>query len=147
MTTPRDQRAQTLNALAAVIHAIRPDWDPPGIVAALRRITETVPLPAIVIAAGRYVADSTNLTPAHLADLGNRAWDSDGYPPCPTHPTAGRRASGECGGCYADRTAAQGPPAPRAATPPPKPLRQLVADTRPAPDAEACPVSERTLDG
>lgn len=131
MTTPRDQRAQALNALAACLHAIRPDWDPPGIVAALRRITDTVPLPAIVIAAGRYVADPTNLTPAHLADLGNRAWDNDSTPPCPSHPNASRRTTGECGGCYADRTAEDGTTLERKPTPPPKPLRQLVNDTRP----------------
>lgn len=97
---------QAVNALAALMHDIRPEWDPPGCVAALRRCPD-LPIAELGIAALRYTADPQNLTPGNLPNLDNRAWDNDGYPPCPRHPHyRARRTNGECGACYADRNAA-----------------------------------------
>lgn len=129
--------------LATLMCEIRPEWDIAGCVAALRKINPTIPAAAIGIAAMRYTADPTNLTPAHLADLGNHAWDTDSYPPCPTHGHTPRRTTGECAYCWAEHHGDDtGTPTPRAATPPPKPLRQLIADTRPATPAETTTGSE-----
>lgn len=109
MTTTRiSQRA--VAALAALVHEIQAQagvtpWDEPGIAAAIRK-TPDVPLQQLAVAFTRGCLDPANLTPAVLADLNNRAWDSDWHLPCKTHPqTRARRTDGECAGCYADRRA------------------------------------------
>lgn len=104
MTTTLDERG--IGHLASLLNAIRPDFDVAGCVAALRKLPD-LPASQIVIAAVRYAADEHNLTPAHIADLGNRAWDSDWHQPCPKHPNNRRyRTSGECADCFAERVAA-----------------------------------------
>lgn len=120
---------QSINALAFLMTRLRPEWDAPGCVAALRRTS--VPLADLAIAAVRYAVDPGNETPAHIADLRNRAWTSDSFLPCRIHGAASRRTDGECAGCYADRTEATAP-LERRPSPPPAPLRQLVARHREA---------------
>src|SRR4051812_39363793 len=127
-TTGVSQRA--IAALAALVHEARPDWDEPGIAAAIRRCPP-VGVQDLMIAFARAASDPTNETPAAVTFLDNRAWDSDSYLPCKVHPTAGRRTNGECGACYADRTEARDRPE-RQVTPPPAPLRQLFAAHRKA---------------
>ncbi|HKN57134.1 MAG TPA: hypothetical protein VJX66_31910 [Amycolatopsis sp.] len=128
MTTPAiPQRA--IAALAALVHTIRPDWHEPGIAAAIRRCPP-IGIPDIAIAFIRGALDPTNETPEALTHLNNRAWDTQHMLACPTHGNTPRRTTGECAGCYADRIEA-GPLEPKPATPPPAPLRQLVAAGRP----------------
>lgn len=137
MTTPRRITPAGITALAAFIHTdLRPDWDRRGIAGTLIALADTAPAEALAFALIRGALDPTNETPAAIAHLNNHAWDSDGYPPCPTHGNTPRRVSGECAHCFADRTGDDtGAPTQRKGTPPPKPLRQLVADTRPREDA------------
>jgi hypothetical protein len=125
MTTTEKDRGN----IADLMHALRPDFDIAGCIAPLRKLD--LPLGAVIIAAVRYAQDPANLTPAHLADFTNRAWDDDWHLPCPRHPEQSRRhTSGECASCRADRTGAIEPPPPRQPTPPPRPLRELVNATR-----------------
>jgi hypothetical protein len=101
--TTTDQRERILGHVASLMVAIRPGWDVAGCVAALRRLPD-LPTSALVIAAVRYADDTANETPAHLSDLGNRAWVSDWHLPCKRHPlNRGWRPNGECGSCFADR--------------------------------------------
>lgn len=87
---------------ADIMHSLRPDFDVAGCVAALRKLD--LPLGAVVIAAVRYAQDPANLTPAHLADFTNRAWDSDWHLPCARHPEETRRSTaGECRTCRSER--------------------------------------------
>lgn len=123
-TTGISQRA--IAALAALVHEARPDWDEPGIAAAIRRCP-AVGIRDLMIAFARAASDPTNETPAAVTFLDNRAWDSDGFLPCKVHPNAGRRTDGECGGCHADRMEARTSPPTREATPPPAPLREMFA--------------------
>lgn len=149
MTTDRSTLASGINALAALVHAIRPEWDPPGIVATARRIVDDahLDLREIAIAMLRATADPTNDTPAAITHLDNRAWDTDGYPPCKTHPRAPRRTSGECAGCYADRQAAAVYVIPRRQGVPPTPdvRAQLQAAIRPS-RSDTAGASEATPD-
>ena len=119
--------SQAIHALAALMAEIRPEWQPPGCVAALRKLAG-MPLSELSIAAIRYAADDTNTTPGNLPNLTNRAWDSDWYLPCKTHPnTRARRTNGECAACYADRLAASEPLAlRRKGTPPTDDQRALM---------------------
>lgn len=94
---------QQINALAFLMHELRPEWDTPGCVAALRRCPE-VGLGDLMIAVAKGAVDQANDTPAALVHLNNRAWDSDWYLPCKTHPnTRARRTNGECAACWTDR--------------------------------------------
>lgn len=120
---------QSINALAFLMTKLRPEWDAPGCVAALRKVD--VPLSQLLIAVAKYAADPGNLTPAHIADFGNRAWVTDSFLPCRTHGAASRRLDGECAGCFAERTEAREKPQ-RRPSPPPAPLRELVAASRPS---------------
>ena len=104
MTTD-DRRERNLGHVATLMASIHPGWDVAGCVAALRKLPADMPLVAIVYTAARYADDPMNETPAHIADLSNRAWDSFDPWPCRKHPRAGHRANGECGGCFADRRA------------------------------------------
>lgn len=103
--TTTDRRERALGHIASLMAIIRPGWDIGGCVAALRKLPDTMPLTAITVAGLRYAEDTSNETPAHIADLGNRAWDSFEPWPCKTHPRAGHRANGECTGCFTDRRA------------------------------------------
>lgn len=104
MTTTREHRARAINALAVVMHELRPDWDPPGCVAALRAVPPTIPVVGLAYTALRYASDPANTTPAMIADLSNRAWESFDPWPCKTHPqTRARRVNGECAACWTDR--------------------------------------------
>src|SRR4051794_8959786 len=101
MTTP-DQAERIRANIATLMVAMRPEWDIAGCIAALRRIRD-MSVSQLTIAAARYCGDEYNLTPAHLPDFTNRAWDSDWYLPCKTHPeTRARRTNGECAACWAD---------------------------------------------
>lgn len=123
MTTPSNQ---AINALAFLMHEMRPDWDTPGCVAALRKCPN-VGLALLVIAAARYAADARHETPAHLADLGNHSWDSDWYPPCRIHPqTKARRLNGQCAACWADSQEKPAPPMNRGGRPIPPDARELM---------------------
>ena len=118
---------QAINAIGFLMHEMRPEWDAPGCVAALRKLAD-MPLAELLIAAARYSADDTTTTPGNLPNLANRAWDSDWYLPCKTHPnTRARRTNGECAACYADRRAASEPLAlQRKGTPPTDEQRALM---------------------
>jgi hypothetical protein len=131
MTTSRHITPAGITALAAFIHTdIRPDWHRRGIAATLHNLTNLAPPDALAIALIRGALDPANDTPTAIEHLNNRAWTTDAYPPCPTHPNASRRTSGECGGCYADRTADDTSTSERRPTPPSKPLRELVNHER-----------------
>jgi hypothetical protein len=127
-TTERDR-----GNISDLMHSLRPDFDVAGCVAALRKLD--LPLGAVIIAAVRYALDPANLTPAHLSDFTNRAWDDDWHPPCRRHPEQFRRTTaGECASCKAERIEAREMPT-RKATPPPAPLRQLATQARAELDA------------
>lgn len=53
--------------VAAAVHALRPDWDVPGIVDALGRARGRGSGPAVAVAAIRAGADQRNRTPAVIA--------------------------------------------------------------------------------
>jgi hypothetical protein len=101
---------QAINALAYLMSQIRPDWDPPGCVAALRKLDADISLHRLALAAIRYATDEQNLTPGNLPNIDNRAWDTSWHLPCKTHPnTRARRTDGECAACYVDRLATREP--------------------------------------
>jgi len=116
---------QAINALGYLMSQIRPEWDAPGCVAALRKLAD-MPIAELTIAAARYACDPENTTPGNLPNLNNRAWDTDWYLPCKKHPhERARRTSGECAGCYSDRRAVTEPqPLQRQGTPPDPATRQ-----------------------
>lgn len=92
----------TERVLVDLLVELRPEWDVAGCVAALRAMPD-LPLPTLVYGLLRYATDPANLTPKHLADLGNRAWDSTDPWPCRIHPlTKARRIDGTCASCWAD---------------------------------------------
>jgi hypothetical protein len=76
-------------------------WDKAGTVAALREVDESIPWQRVAWAAIKACADPRNETPA-VINLDGRHWDHD-QTPCRTHPHAGVRDNGECGGCWVDR--------------------------------------------
>lgn len=132
MTTTRDQQARFTNAIAAAMCVLRPEWDVPGCVAALRKVPD-VPLSQLGIAAMKYATDPGNLTPEWLSRLDNRAWDSDTYPPCTSHPlNRARRANGQCAACWADAQERPAAPMDRGGVPPSPEARasMLAAITR-----------------
>lgn len=135
-----DQRERNLGHIASLMCGVRDEWDIGGCVAALRKQPD-LPVPALTIAAMRYATDPANLTPAHLADLTNRAWDSDWHQPCPVHPEQARRStSGECASCRAERLAATEPPAVRAPSPMPPELRaRMLEAIQPKPEPAKTP--------
>lgn len=131
MTTTRRITPAGITALAAFIHSdCRPGWDRRGIAATLHNLADLAPADALAIALIRGALDPANDTPAAIEHLNNRAWSGDGAPPCADHPSSSRRPTGECGGCYADRTGDETSTAARTPTPPPRPLRELVGDER-----------------
>jgi len=89
MTTP--SRSQAENALAALLHCIRPDWATPGILAKLR---DRPHLPMDVLAAAALWATHRRdqHSPHLIAEDDGAAWDrligKSTEPPTPT-PTRG----------------------------------------------------------
>jgi len=137
MTTPPIPQ-RFVAALAAAVHEARAalghtPWDEPGIAAAIRQLSH-VSLADQLIAFGRAVADPTNETPAAALHTNNRAWDSDWWHPCKTHPDCrARTPDGECANCRADRLGTDGQPQPlrRHGTPPDPQLRaQMLTEIR-----------------
>lgn len=111
-----------VNALAAFIAEGRPDWQAPGVVAALRAEREEHDPWQLAVAMVRRAADPKNLTPKL------QPFDHTDQPRCSRHPSAGIRTDGTCGGCFADRIGQEPVALHRQPTPPPAPLRQLVRD-------------------
>lgn len=127
MTTPDVERIR--GHIATLMTCARPDWDVAGCVAALRALPPDLPVAELVIGAMRYSTDPANLTPAHLADFRNRAWAADWYPACSKHPDyRGRRTSGECGRCYAERVAVEYRLPDRGGRPIPDEARRTIAN-------------------
>ena len=111
---------QALRALAAVVAAIRGDWQPPGILAHLTTAAAKHPYPDVALAAVRAATDRGNRTPA-VIPMDGRHWQPSAAPPaaaaatvlpprpgewCPEHPGQWRDG---CAGCKADRVAAPAP--------------------------------------
>lgn len=105
MTTPAISK-RAVAALAALVHELRPDWDEPGVAAEIRRAVEHVPPMRLARSLLRAADDPRNETPAAIRFPDNACW-SDAPQRCNLHPNAGTRTDGECGGCRADRMAAE----------------------------------------
>lgn len=84
--------------LAALVHAIRPDWDAPGILAALVKV-RTRPLALVAYAAVRAAENTSNRTPAVIA-LDGTHWrpPTAAELPTPIPPSKCDR----CGGFWRD---------------------------------------------
>ena len=61
--------------IAHAVHAIRPDWDTPGIIAALSRSRDRADTWQVAIAAITAAADNTNRTPA-VIPLAGKHWQT-----------------------------------------------------------------------
>src|SRR5436190_14144315 len=120
-----------INALAAFIADGRPDWQPQGIAAALRACRDDYDGWQLAAAMIRRASKPGNRTP-QLQDFDH----AEPRIACPDHPSAGVRLDGTCGGCWANRHQA-GPVPEKPRTPPPAPLRQLVAAARPVTETTA----------
>lgn len=73
------------HAIAKAIATIREDWDPQGILHALRKVADRDPA-TVLAAAARAAADPTNRTPAAIAQPGPH-WHT-GIPTADRHPSA-----------------------------------------------------------
>lgn len=88
-------------ALAAFVARIRPDWDHPGIVAAIGKARDVGPAAAVGAALCRLAENGELRTPALLAEPGAH-WGgttaATRRPPtlCPDHPTARLHDCPEC---------------------------------------------------
>ena len=69
MTSQLDQA--TARALAALVHALRPDWDATGIMAALGKVRDRGSAVDVAIAALRVADDPKNRTPAVIVLAGD----------------------------------------------------------------------------
>lgn len=108
MTAP--SRTQAEHALAALINAIRPDWDTPGILARLREHPRA-DLRHLTASALWATSKTHMLTPALIGseESMGAAWDRltgastapSVIPACPYHPDVTGR--GDCPKCAADR--------------------------------------------
>lgn len=82
------QRRRDLSAIAHLVHATRPDWDPPGINAALRN--DHRPTPVLALIALHTATDRTARTPAAIthralpAPTTARSGDHGNTPPHPS---------------------------------------------------------------
>lgn len=105
MTTAPTITPAAVSALAALVHEFRPDWDRRGIAAAIHHTAnDGIPGPDLAFAFIRGAVDPANETPAALTHLNNRAWASDWYLPCKTHPHCrARRPNGQCADCWTDQ--------------------------------------------
>lgn len=99
--------------VAAVVHALRPDWDPAGIMAALQRAARLGDAFEVTLAAVAAAQEPTNRTPAVIALEGAHWSRARTSPPTPT-PGPGARArctvyghehylAHNCAGCKTDR--------------------------------------------
>lgn len=100
-------------ALAVFVNTIRPDWDVPGIAAALHRARNRAPVDELATALIRFSRRDDLRTPAvfdqdgtHWMGLPVAEARSPQRPKCPTHLIAVRVTDGLCTGCLADRIAA-----------------------------------------
>ncbi len=110
MTTNIAMTHTQATKVAAAVHALRPDWDIPGIVDALGRARDRGSGPEVAVAAIRAGADQRNRTPAVIA-LDGAHWRpaattvADSRP----GPHISRRCS--CGVLHPDTLPCPGPPA------------------------------------
>lgn len=84
MTITRDQA----EALAELVHALRPEWDPQGILAALAKARDRADAPTVAIAAIRAAATPTNRTPAVIPLSGDH-WIDPAVTPSSTGAVPG----------------------------------------------------------
>ena len=81
-------RATALDALAYIVHDIRPDWDQAGILAVLQRHPDRTPLPDLAVAAIWAACTRTDQkTPAVIGRTGSH-WDQ---PPTGQKPAIEQR--------------------------------------------------------
>ncbi len=100
-------------ALAVFVNTIRPDWDVPGIAAALHRARHRAPVDELATAVIRFSRRDDLRTPAVFADDGTH-WmglpvaeaRAPKRPKCDVHGIAVRLVDGLCTGCVADTKAA-----------------------------------------
>lgn len=94
--TERDTRItrRQATALAELIHALRPEWDAPGVLAAIGEARDVGPAPMVAIAAIRAATTPTNRTPAVIPMEGAH-WRTDPGSPAARFPDPGpdRRCS------------------------------------------------------
>lgn len=100
-------------SLAVFVNTIRPDWDVPGIAAALHKARNRAPVDELATALIRFSRRDDLRTPAvfdqdgtHWMGLPVAEARSPQRPKCPTHGIAVRVTDGLCTGCLADRIAA-----------------------------------------
>lgn len=90
-------------ALVALIHQLRHDWDLPGIASAVRKASTLGPFTDLAIAATRCAANQDMRTPALIAEpgphwLGLATGKRIASPTCSEHP---QRNAGHCPECIA----------------------------------------------
>ncbi len=109
MMTTSPMTKRQADALAVLVATLRTDWDPRGIMAALRLCRDRAEAHVVAIAAITAAAIPTNRTPAVIA-LAGPHWVAANVespqPPgrndrCPTH----YGWAGNCPGCRADKLA------------------------------------------
>lgn len=96
-------------SLAVFMNAVRPDWDVPGIAAALHKARGRAPVDELAIALIRLSGRTDLRTPTVLGEDGPH-WTglevaearAPQRPKCPTHGLALRVADGKCVSCLAD---------------------------------------------
>lgn len=103
------------DALAALIHELRPEWGIPGIVKALHDARDRGDAYAVTVAAIHAASDLANRTPAVIAMPGahwvkGKAPDSDQirFERC-SRPGHTSFPATNCGACRADRIGTDGP--------------------------------------
>ncbi len=96
--------------VAAAVHALRPDWDEPGIVDALGRARNRGSGPELAVAAIRAGADQRNRTPAVIA-LDGAHWRPAATPVADSRPGPDISRRCNCGVLHPDRLDCPGPPA------------------------------------
>jgi hypothetical protein len=100
-------------SLAVFVNTLRPDWDVPGIAAALHKARNRAPVDELAHALVRFASRTDLRTPAVFAEDGTH-WmglvvaeaRAPQRPKCPTHGIAVRVTDGLCTGCVADTKAA-----------------------------------------
>lgn len=85
-----------LRALAFYVNSARPDFQSPGILAALRDEADSDPL-QLALRMIHRAADPKNTTPRL------QPFDGEGFVSCRRHPGASVRVDGDCGLCFAER--------------------------------------------
>lgn len=114
MVAPLTTREQA-ELIAALVHEIRPEWDTPGILAAIAKVAHRHP--ADVMMAAARLAMSEAKTPGALANQAAECWRERVAPvqvyrpptkaeACPLHLSHFRDS---CAGCEADRKAGANP--------------------------------------